>query len=676
MMESSGIRQIEIPVMHCFDDNYVIPAAVSFYSMLTHADKSYFYRLFVLHSDITVQNQKKLRQLVERFDNAVIKFIDMRHQLNDIWDAMPNVDHLAKEVLYKLLAPSLFPQYEKIIITDVDVVFLGDIAPSYKAISAESDVYFAGVRQINPEKTFLRPYYESYQKAFSDIEVQQLKICGGYLVANLKKLREDKMVDVFISYLKNNVLRLLQAEQDVINFCCRDKQVLYLPLNYVVCSYMYDICQEMDICSSDPYYTYAEMKHAMEKPVQLHYATKTKPWNAPDSTKAEIWFEYLNKTEFKSDYQAKWCPEKVSPLRKSTTNSRSAPPLVKASVLICSYNHENFIEKALESVLNQKTEYSFEVIVADDASTDQTQNIIRTYQKKYPEKMKKCILRSQNVGIGNNYYDALTQVDGEYLAICDGDDCWIDENKLQKQIDFLEANREYTVVCSDFMIHHVGSGAETDKPFDIMQYLKASIGVKNKYTMEDLLYSRFIASCTLMLRWQLAGCVPEFLKAYRVIDFPLELIHATYGYIKVFKEKMAMYNVHPKSISNQSNSDVVNDCIMLVREVNQFLDYSIDGQAKEYLQKIKAAEKNMRASAGQTTVNDDTVHTDGNAPDNSPAKDKTAYQKLRHIYNQWAPMFLQRTLRLLKRGLFICYKECLPLYLRNHISRIKRRLMR
>lgn len=575
--------RIEIPIMHCFDNNYVIPAAVSFYSMLEHADKAYDYRLLVLHSDITIQNQNKLRKLVEQFGNARLEFMDMNHRFEDLWGRITNSDHLSKEVMYKLIAPDMFPEYDKLVITDVDVVFLGDVAPSYFALEQKPDAYFAGVRQINPYGTFLRDYYtNNYLKAFGEIEYKQLKICGGYLVANLKKQREDGITRAFVDYLSEHSGRLLQLEQDVINFCCKERQIEYLPLSYVVCSYMYDVCKSDAACCSDPFYTYREMKDAMEHPIQLHYATKTKPWNTPDSTKAEIWYEYLKKTEFYEDYLNKKASEKQKtqiPLPEKDFFAQKEPK-IKVSVLCATYNHERYIEKALDGILNQKTSFDYEVIVADDASTDQTQKIIRQYQKKYPEKMKKCILREKNVGIGENYFDALSRVEGEYLAICDGDDCWIDEHKLQKQVSFLDDNPEYTIVCSDFLKKDTDQPDVEGERFSVSAYLKEFGLPSDHLSVDDYNKCRFIASCTEMLRWRLNGCVPEFLKAYKVIDFPLNLIHSATGYIHVMNEAMAEYHVHGEGITNKEPDTMIRQNDMLLCEIEQYFDYKIKLQQR------------------------------------------------------------------------------------------------
>lgn len=668
MDKKKVVSAIEIPVMHCFDNNYVIPAAVSFYSMLENANPKYFYRLFVLHSDITVQNQQKLTKLVRSFPYADLEFIDMNNQLDDIWNNLANTDHLSREMLYKLIAPEIFPQYDQLIITDVDVVFLGDISPSIRAFDSNPDAYFAGVHQVNPDKTFLRSYYENYKTVFSAIEYDQLTICAGYLVLNVKKLREDKMSTVFIDYLEKNAGRLLQPEQDTINFCCRSKQISMLPLNYVVCSYMYDICTSPDITASDPYYTYREMQDAMDHPIQLHYATKTKPWNTPDSTKAEIWYDYLNKTEFAEEFTMKnlyanAMPDPV-PCRLCFPAATEEAP-VKVSILVCSYNHEKFIKQTLQSILDQKTDYSYEIIVADDASTDRTQNIIRTFQKKYPDKMKKTILRTQNVGIGINYYEALCLAEGEYLAICDGDDYWIDEEKLEKQVRFLDANKEYTAACADFRIHNVGQPADQDTEFGMVKYLRSSCGVKKKYNLHDLVFSRFIASCTLMLRWKLKGKVPEFLKEYRVIDFPLTLIHASCGFIKVFPEVMSVYNVHPKSITNSAQETVLNDSIKLMAELNQFLGYRITPLYNEYMRALKPAAP--APAPAQEIVEAPQEVSILPAVIAAPPK-PTIYQRMERVYANCMPEIGKRAYRAAKKGVKLCYREIVPQGIRTKIA--------
>lgn len=289
---------ITIPIMHCFDNNYVIPAGVAFYSMLEHANPQYNYKLYVLHNDITNENQQKLQQSISQFKNANLEFIKMNGQFEELFNSMDIQAHYSKEVIYKLLCASIFPQYEKIIVADVDVVYLGDISPSYFMLDSNEDFYLAGVKIVG--KIF-KSFLQSYGEDFSEEDYKKIIFCGGYFVMNLKKLREDNLEKILINCFKENTHRLRQAEMDVLNLVCHGK-VKYLPLNYLTCSYMYDIYCNEDDFKNDVVYSETELKEAMQNPIQLHFASNTKPWNDFSCTKAEEWFKILSKTIFLKDF--------------------------------------------------------------------------------------------------------------------------------------------------------------------------------------------------------------------------------------------------------------------------------------------------------------------------------------------------------------------------------------
>ena len=183
--------KLEIPIMFCFDNNYVIPAGVAFYSLLENANKSYKYKFFVLHSNITEENQSKLLDTLKPFEDLVeLVFINMEHRFQDIWDSIRITGHFSKEVMYKVLVASMFPQYDKIITSDVDVVFLNDISESYTSFDCKEDVYLAGTKMVGK----MNWYMSNYKPDFSDEEIVKLSsFCGGYIVFNLKKIREDNM---------------------------------------------------------------------------------------------------------------------------------------------------------------------------------------------------------------------------------------------------------------------------------------------------------------------------------------------------------------------------------------------------------------------------------------------------------------------------------------------------
>ena len=109
------------------------------------------------------------------------------------------------------------------------------------------------------------------------------------------------------------------------------------------------------------------------------------------------------------------------------------------------YGHEKYVLEAIEGVLMQECDFELELILANDCSLDRTDEIIRDFLKNNPKKSQvKYFKHFKNIGMMANFIFALQQCKGEYIALCDGDDYWTDENKLQKQIDFLDNNKEYS----------------------------------------------------------------------------------------------------------------------------------------------------------------------------------------------------------------------------------------
>ena len=117
------------------------------------------------------------------------------------------------------------------------------------------------------------------------------------------------------------------------------------------------------------------------------------------------------------------------------------------SIICTAYNQEKYIKQALDGFVSQKTNFKFQVIIHDDASTDKTAEIIKEYQKKYPDIIKPIFQTenqySKGISISKNILFPL--VNSKYVAICEGDDYWTDPYKLQKQVDFLEANPDYSI---------------------------------------------------------------------------------------------------------------------------------------------------------------------------------------------------------------------------------------
>ena len=121
---------------------------------------------------------------------------------------------------------------------------------------------------------------------------------------------------------------------------------------------------------------------------------------------------------------------------------------IKVSINCITYNHQEYIEEAIQSFLMQKTDFKYEILIHDDASTDSTQDIIRKYQEMYPDIIKPYFQKENQLSKGVrriNYKFNHTKSKGKYIALCEGDDYWTDPYKLQKQVDFMEENQNCTL---------------------------------------------------------------------------------------------------------------------------------------------------------------------------------------------------------------------------------------
>lgn len=167
----------------------------------------------------------------------------------------------------------------------------------------------------------------------------------------------------------------------------------------------------------------------------------------------------------------------------------------KLSVILITYNHEKYVELALASILGQKTNFPFEVVVGDDVSTDSTRKIIEEMAKDYPEheatgpddRQVRFVKRDKNTGRPTlNVYETTMECRGKYLAYLEGDDFWTDENKLQKQVDFLDNHPEY-IACT----HSCKLIDENNEDISDPDTLKVGemYDYSGKFTMNDFCYS-------------------------------------------------------------------------------------------------------------------------------------------------------------------------------------------
>lgn len=283
-----------IPLVFCFNDNYSIPSSVAFYSLLENADKNNEYKIYVLTSDVSEKNKSLLIDTVNAFNNAELQFIDMKDAFNDLFTKTNSKYHFTKEMYYKLVVPDLFPQYEKIVISDSDVVFLDDISEIYNGLKTDEPYYvyasfgFQDIDEIckkNSEEWCINNY-----KSFSSEERKKCLATAGLMVFNLLKMREDKIEKRFKDFIYENADRVVCPEQDTINIVCY-KKIKKMPLRALVAHIYYDYYKN-EIREKK---TAQIISSALNNPIQLHYATGSKPW-LNDCAKNEIWYGYLVKT--------------------------------------------------------------------------------------------------------------------------------------------------------------------------------------------------------------------------------------------------------------------------------------------------------------------------------------------------------------------------------------------
>jgi len=219
------------------------------------------------------------------------------------------------------------------------------------------------------------------------------------------------------------------------------------------------------------------------------------------------------------------------------------------SVCIITYNHKTYISQAIEGALMQKTNFDFELVIGEDCSIDGTQEIVFEYAKKYPDIIK-VITSDKNVGAISNFIRTLNACQGKYIAICEGDDYWTDPYKLQKQVDFLEANPKYGLVSSDVNLIDENGQALPDNNMVLQQ----RANYKPTIDFFDLLKVNLINTLTVCVRADLIKelanrVVKENL--WFVFDYWFWLSISQKTKIKLFNEKLAAYRIHEQGISRQ-----------------------------------------------------------------------------------------------------------------------------
>ncbi|MFV0419931.1 MAG: glycosyltransferase [Dysgonomonas sp.] len=245
---------------------------------------------------------------------------------------------------------------------------------------------------------------------------------------------------------------------------------------------------------------------------------------------------------------------------------------ILVSVSMITYNHEKFIAEAIEGVVMQKTNFRFELVIGEDLSTDNTRAVCLEFQKKYPDIIR-LRLNDPNQGMMLNWINNIESGQGKYIALCDGDDYWTDPYKLQKQVDFMESNSDFSM-CSHkvhtLMCGHLDENMEMEQ--DIL-------------TTEDIIRKDWgLLTASIFFRKD-AHKTPDWYYTVKNGDYALQLIVSLSGKIKFLPDYMAVYRQHLGGVS--STLKPLNQTAWMVYLLDEFNRYTNHGFKKVIVERIK-----------------------------------------------------------------------------------------
>ena len=267
---------------------------------------------------------------------------------------------------------------------------------------------------------------------------------------------------------------------------------------------------------------------------------------------------------------------------------------IAVSVLCLVYNHEKYLRKCLDGFVNQKTNFKFEVIIHDDASTDNSVDIIKEYETKYPDIIKPIYQTENQYSKGVKITNTILfpRARGKYIAFCEGDDYWCDEHKLQKQYDVMESNSE----CH-FCVHKVRIIEENGELLN-QYYPGLALGagtIKTEHFMEILGNTYPFQTSSYFIRMtdmkEYLNNTPEFVNVADVGDVPMMLYFGHLGDVYYIDEIMSCYR--KSSVGSWSSKTYLNSkkwlshCNTMVEVYDAFNEFTDNKYEKQLLPRRK-----------------------------------------------------------------------------------------
>lgn len=269
-----------IPVVFAFDNNLILPACVCISSLMMNAKEDTFYDIFILHSANIVLKKEELDKLFQYYHNCRIQY----RQVDNTFDSAFEIRGITTSTYYRLLIPDLIPEYDKIIYSDVDVIFRSDLSNIYFSTDLH-DNYVAGVNALIPFIPDMRTYYQKMRK----VEMKGI-IYAGNIILNSRKIREDNIIERFKKLAKNN---FRFQDLDVLNIVCQNK-ITYLKPEFCVTTYFTEFSiRNRKILRQ--YWTDNDIALALQYGI-IHYNGQ-KPWKG-FCVNFDIWWEYYRRSPF------------------------------------------------------------------------------------------------------------------------------------------------------------------------------------------------------------------------------------------------------------------------------------------------------------------------------------------------------------------------------------------
>ena len=302
----------KIPVVFAFDDNYALPASIAIKSLLDSKKKSTHYDIFVLYDDLKAETIEKIESITK------INWVKVDRNL---LKNAPRTDHWPLSVYYRLFIADLIPQYDKIIWSDVDVLFTGDLSDVYNMNI--DDVDWAGIAaEKRSETNGVHQHFPENKKPFV--------IMSGFLLINAKQWREKNMLSRFFDTIGKYNTKLKMFDLEVLNLAV-DK-IAPIPFNYCVLENLY-VAEDFHTAPEYPWlshvYSDKKLQNAIDHPVIIHYAgPAVKIWNRSFNEIPGYYWKYLEKSPFYNhDYyfpgintrikmSILWLLIKITPIKK------------------------------------------------------------------------------------------------------------------------------------------------------------------------------------------------------------------------------------------------------------------------------------------------------------------------------------------------------------------------